>query len=155
MVGFRLISLLLLSLAGARALSEDDQTLLRYLERAEAEGILDEAQLSDLLQLARTMKLSISPRDQRDQGDAAPPEAHDDDDDSAFMRIYGHLTLLNVLYLSGAVIVMGAYSLFMTLVYEKLNHGMISGVMAAQVLLCAGGGIYLWYSEEYAYLGGM
>ncbi len=71
------------------------------------------------------------------------------------MRVYNHLTLLNVLYLSGAVVVMGAYTIFMTMAVEKCSHTSLAGIMAVQVTLFGGAGVSLWYTVHYAYVGGM
>lgn len=147
-----LLAALLLLVPGWAESLEADQTLERYLERAESEGIIEKAQVPKLLLLARTMNLvggSNMP--------VAPQESYDsaEQKSSMFMHVYNHLTLLNLLYMSGAVIIMGAYSLFMTLAYEQCNHAALSLIMLVQLLVFGGFGVVLWRSVEYAYAGGM
>lgn len=148
-----LFAALLLLVPGWAASPEADQALHQYLDRAELEGIIERDQIPKLLQLARTMDFV---------GDVfgvaeEPPESDDAAEQrvSMFMRVYNHLTLLNVLYLSGAVIIMGAYSLFMTLAYEQCNYGALSLIMSMQMVIFGYFGVVLWRSVEYAYAGGM
>lgn len=56
------------------------------------------------------------------------------------MRMYDHLTLLNVLYFSGTLLIIGAYTLFMTLAWELARAGGLSAVMVAQVALSGASG---------------
>ena len=74
---------------------------------------------------------------------------------SVFMRMYDHLTLLNVLYFSGTLLIIGAYTLFMTLAWELAHAGGLSAVMVTQVALSGAIGVTLWQSEEYQFLGGL
>ena len=74
---------------------------------------------------------------------------------SVFMRMYDHLTLLNVLYFSGALLIMGAYTLFMTLAWELAGAGGLSAIMATQVALSGAIGVMLWNSDDYQFLGGL
>lgn len=146
------IAALLLLVPGWAASLEIDLTLERYLQRAESEGIIKKAQVPKLLQLAHTMNLVAG-----GNVPEAPQESHDsaEQGDSMFMHVYNHLTLLNVLYLSGAVIIMGAYSLFMTLAYEQCNHAALTLIVSVQLVVFGGFGVVLWRSVEYAYAGGM
>lgn len=171
-------SLLLLG-PGWVAVSEGGRTSLQaYLERAESAGIIDHQQAKRLLELSLIMNLAPlqSAPDTREQdsgsqqasptpgpaGDGADsreaPQALPQPQDrrtSVFMNIYNHLTLLNVLYLSGAVIIMGSYSIFMTLAVERCSYGALSGIMLVQVVVSGGAGVSLWESDELAYAGGM
>lgn len=142
--------------------------LLHYLETAHATGIIDEEQMLKLRQLAQSMDLSssllvsVSPASKaggKGPSDHVAIPGYDptsqDRKTSLFMRVYNQLTLLNVLYLSGAVVIMGAYTVFMTLAVERCNYAAMSFIMAVQVGLFGGVGVSLWHSEEYMYVGGM
>ena len=75
---------------------------------------------------------------------------------SLFFKFYSHLTLLNILYFGGALLVMGAYTLFMTLAYENCSHVGLSLVMLAQVVAFGLGGILMWqYNVEFRFVGGL
>lgn len=128
-----------------------------YLIEAKSRGIIEEGQLLKLHQLAQSLQLTMA--NQGSAPNALPEEARTqesvDERSSTFMHIYNQLTLLNVLYLSGAVITMGAYTLFMTLAVERCNYNMMGLIMSAQVLLVGGAGVIAWQSVEYAYVGGM
>jgi len=67
-----------------------------YLEHAEKEGIITRVQAQQLKKLARDMgeieTLAITPR----------PSEEEPEKPGVFMRMYNHLTLLNVLYFSGS-----------------------------------------------------
>ena len=71
--------------------------------------------------------------------------------------MYNQLTLLNVLYFSGGVLIIGAYTLFMTLAWEArvCGGGGTSSVMTIQVVLSGVIGIRLWFTEEWQFLGGL
>ena len=69
------------------------------------------------------------------------------------MRMYNRLTLLNVLYFSGALLVMGAYSLFMTLAVEHCTMRGLSFIIG-QTLALGVAGRRLW-ATDYQILGGL
>jgi len=71
------------------------------------------------------------------------------------MKMYNRLTLLNVLYFSGALLTMGAYTLFMTVAWETYGFGGIGTFMLFQVLGAGGLGLKLWTSGDYQFLGGL
>lgn len=143
-------------LGGAVEGEGGEDALQRYLENAESAGIIDKQQLEKMRQLALSMHLSTVTTTPPPQH-ANDPEGQEPQDrrTSLFMRVYNQLTLLNVLYLSGAVIVMGSYSLFMTLAVERCHYAGLSVVMLVQVVFLSLAGLSLWESEEYAYAGGM
>jgi len=71
------------------------------------------------------------------------------------MRLYNRLTLLNVLYFGGGLLVMGASTLFMTLAWEKLS-GISLLIVIGSMLVCTGDvGIMFWSEEEYEMAGGL
>lgn len=93
-------------------------------------------------------------REKTNKGDGILEEA--DGGDSIFIKFYSHLTLLNILYFGGALLVMGAYTLFMTLAYENCSHMGLSVVMLAQVVAFGLGGIITWqYNMEFRFVGGL
>lgn len=120
-----------------------------YLEHAEKEGIITRVQAQQLKKLARDMgeieTLAITPR----------PSEEEPEKPGVFMRMYNHLTLLNVLYFSGGVLIIGAYTLFMTLAWEMCGGGGISSVMSFQVVFSGAIGVLLWFTEEWQFLGGL
>ena len=150
------LSLLLAARVSYATTPKGDQVLKQYLERAEVDGIIDKAVASKLLHLASTMNIIAVSREEPEavgptQEDPQPSQQRN----SVFMQVYGHLTVLNILYLSGAIVIIGAYTLFMTLAYEQCNHAVLSLIMGVQLLLFGYFGVVLWYSVEYAYAGGM
>ena len=70
------------------------------------------------------------------------------------MRMYNRLTLLNVLYFGGALLVMDAYSLFMTLAVEHCTMRGLSLIMIGQTLALGVAGRQLW-TTDYQFLGGL
>jgi hypothetical protein len=73
-----------------------------------------------------------------------------------FMKFYNQLTLLNILYFGGALLVMGAYTLFMTLAYERCSYVGLSCIMLAQVAGFGLAGIFMWQNnDEFQFVGGL
>ena len=119
---------------------------VELLFRAEALGIISSSQLEDLLRLsAETGEEKVA--DFQD-------DIVQDVEKSVFMRMYNRLTLLNVLYFSGALLVMGAYSLFMTLAVERCDMRELSVIMSGQTLALGVAGCLLW-TTDYQFLGGL
>ena len=153
------LSLLLLAQGWAASPGTED-ALQHYLERAESEGIIEKAMVPKLLQLAGSMNIvvqsgtadDVSKGLSQDLLEAGNPA---EEGEGMFVHVYNRLTLLNVLYLSGAVIIMGAYTLFMMLAYEQCNHAMLSFIMLVQLLVFGSFGMVLWRSADYSYAGGM
>eukprot|EP00731_Ephydatia_muelleri_P024755 Em0016g1026a len=72
-----------------------------------------------------------------------------------FMKMYGQFTLLNVLYFAGALLIMGAYTLFMTIAWERCGGDGITIVVTMQAVAFGAAGLTLWGIEEYQFLGGI
>lgn len=167
MAGFlKTVAVLLLGLLAVQwTVSGSPDAFQIYLERAESAGIIARDQSQQLAQLASSMGLRFS----FDTAEHVTPETYDDTANTSdttnitaaqeraniFMRVYNHLTLLNVLYLSGAVVVMGAYTIFMTLAVEKCSHASLAGIMGVQVAGLGWAGVTLWYTVQFAYVGGL
>ena len=77
-----------------------------------------------------------------------------DNNPGVFTRMYNQLTLLNVLYFSGSLLIMGAYSLLMTLAYEHCTGVGLANVIAIQATAFGITGVLLW-NTEYQFLGGL
>ena len=71
-----------------------------------------------------------------------------------FVRMYNKLTLLNVLYFSGSLLIMGAYSLLMTLAFEHFTQVSLANVIAVQTACFGIVGILIW-NTDYQFLGGL
>ena len=145
-----------------RQRAKGSSDLDRFLESAESAGIVDCQQRIQLLQLASSLNLStlsgassIGDIPDHAQQENSDSNGHPDKRTSVFMHVYNQLTLLNVLYLSGAVVTMGAYSIFMTLAVEQCNYSTLGAMMSIQASLFGCLGIALWRSVEYMYAGGM
>ncbi len=99
--------------------------------------------MSSLLELAR--KEGVSTR----ATSSEPTQS------SVFWRLYNQFTLLNVVYFSGALLVMGAYTLFMTLAFERFNNAGLSVIVGLQVGALGSIGLMLWGSDELQFVGGL
>ena len=137
-----------------------------YLEQAEKEGIITRAQVEQLKRLAgdRNEAETVKTNRARETGMPSEPETpsqpetpSEPETPSLFIHMYNQLTLLNVLYFSGGVLIIGAYTLFMTLAWEArvCGGGGTSSVMTIQVVLSGVIGIRLWFTEEWQFLGGL
>ena len=158
MAEFRFVLLLLLSLAVTTSTAENEGKggelhVGEYLARARELGIISEDQLTGLQRLAEemggleTLKVTV---------EGGEGEEGELEEASVFMRMYNQLTLLNVLYFSGALLIMGAYTLFMTLAWELWRQEGLSVVMVVQASLFGAVGVSLWlHSEEYQFVGGL
>ena len=149
LVRIAVLSLLAVAVYSQNGQEGDGILLQDFLELAESKGIITQDQLSHLRKLA----------DELGGVKTAAPEVELEEEpskESVFMKMYNQLTLLNVLYFSGALLIMGAYTLFMTLAWEMFGGGGISSVMLFQVVLSGGIGVMLWSgTEEYQFVGGM
>ena len=157
-----LLILLILStpLVGALAIKDDliednkKVTLNEFLRTAQVEGIISASQLLKLHQLADEIGLQLD-----DVPEGRSVQASKDGTITAspgiFMKLYDRLTLLNVLYFGGALLVMGAATLFMTLAWERFS-GISLFFLIAAMSACAGTvGVMLWKMEVYEMAGGM
>ena len=121
--------------------------LQTFLIEAEKDGVINSVQLENLLQRA-----------EEDEKPVVYTEAEENENElskpGVFIRMYNHLTLLNILYFSGALLIMGAYSLLMTLAWEHCNGTGITSVMVAQTFVFGIVGMILW-NTDYQFLGGL
>ena len=130
--------------------------LQHLLARAHSLGIVTERQVTELKNLASDLggkdnegaKLHFRGEDEEDGGDSSVYS-------SVFLQMYNRLTLMNVLYFSGALLTMGAYTLFTTLAWESFGFGGLGVFMLVQVLALGGLGMNLWIGGEYQFLGGL
>ena len=144
MQGGLLFVLLLLSLTPLFSFT-NEITLSELLQTAKREGILNDTQVKALLELANKTRVK---GDIISNGEIQPPQH------GLFMKMYNQLTLLNVLYFSGTLLIIGAYSLLMGIAWEHCNSTGISTVMIGQTLIFGVIGISLW-STSYQFLGGL
>ena len=124
-----------------------------FLLTAQTEGIISSSQLIKLLKLADKTGLLLS--DAVPKGEYVQASTVTDSPPGIFLKLYNRLTLLNVLYFGGALLVMGAATLFMTLAWERFS-GISLFLLIAAMSACAGtSGVILWKMEEYEMAGGM
>lgn len=153
--------LLLVAFSGAsnvdiRLEDEDENSaadLRLFLEKANALGIINDLQETELKNLAKEFMSSLSP---------PPVEEGDEEETSyrevfseAFLRTYNQFSLLNVLYFSGALLVMGAFTLFSTLAWTKYSYGGVTFILLIPLLLTGFLGVRLWNGGAYPVLGGL
>ena len=129
-------------------------TLKEYLNTAQAERIISASQLLTLQELAGRIGIPLD-----DVSEERSVESPSDTDDTSspgiFMKLYNRLTLLNVLYFGGALLVMGAATLFMTLAWERFS-GITLFFLIAAICACSGtAGVVFWKTEEYEMAGGL
>ena len=144
------VLLLALTIECVQSITREDVSLLKeFVEGAKSVGIIDDTQLKSLKDYALMFSTQKSSED-------ATQEAETKEGKSTFMRLYDHLTLLNVLYFSGALLVMGAYTLFMTLAFEKCDYGGLALILMIQAVAFGVGGVWTWRkSEIYQLVGGL
>ena len=116
----------------------------RFLDKSYAAGIINSTQLMQLKTLAKSDE-SLGEAER----EALPQES------GIFMRMYGQFTLLNVLYFGGALLIMGAYTLFMTIAWERCGGDGITIVITMQAVAFGAAGLTLWEIEDYQFLGGI
>jgi len=139
--------------ASGFAQNEGDKTgtsLRGYLQTAQVEGIISMKQVVKLQELAIRLGLPID--------DVAPGKLPKDVPaikPGVFMKLYNRLTLLNVLYFGGGLLVMGAATLFMTLAWEKLSGITLFLIIGSTAAAAGSAGVMLWSNEEYEMAGGM
>jgi len=128
-----------------------DTSLRKYLLRAKTDGIISKQQFLELQDLAAKLDLRLD--DARD--DVVLTEPPKDTKPGAFMKLYNRLTLLNVLYFGGGLLVMGSATLFMTLAWEKLSGITLFLIIGTMSSSAGGVGVLLWNNEEYQVAGGL
>ena len=152
--------LVLLSLPGVLKAGDNEVdggiTLRQFLERAHALGLISDRQELELQKLARQLYSEPAPASERDE------ESSSNDGESlsqifstVFVRTYDQFSLLNVLYFSGALLVMGAFTLFSTLAWTNFGYGGVAVVLLIPLLLSGYAGIELWDEGSYPILGGL
>lgn len=121
----------------------DGDVIQSFLSTARGEGIISEDQLSSLLQLARK------------EGVLTQATSTEPTQPTVFWRLYNQFTLLNVVYFSGALLIMGAYTLFMTLAFERFSNVGLSVIVGLQAGAFGSIGLMLWGSDELQFVGGL
>lgn len=122
------------------------------LRTAQVEGIISSSQLVQLQRLADKIGLSLDDVSERQSSDTTTTTTTSP---GIFMKLYNRLTLLNVLYFGGALLVMGAATLFMTLAWERFSGTSLFFLIAAMSTCAGTAGVVLWETEEYEMAGGL
>ena len=136
--------------AGVRGEGGANEAVTELLSRAESDGVITTEQREELLSLA--VQLRREGEKERERGEPEEEEAAT----SVFMRMYDHLTLLNVLYFGGALLIMGAYTLLMTLAWEQYGGWGLGSLLLLQTVLLGAVGVTLWRdSADYQMVGGL
>lgn len=129
-------------------------SLKEYLNTAQAEEIISTSQLLRLQELASRIGIPLDDVSEK-QSVESPTDTNETSGPGIFMKLYNRLTLLNVLYFGGALLVMGAATLFMTLAWERFS-GITLFFLIAAIAACAGtAGVVFWEMEEYEMAGGL
>lgn len=155
---FFVYSSFLLPVRGEKPYQDEDVTspLERFLTRAERDGILSKAQAEKLLQratkeeLLEKLRLQVTKDAQPAVDRPTGPEKK-----SLFMRMYNRFSLLTVIYFSGSLLIMGAYTLLMTLAWDRFGGWQIVGIMSSQLLASGAAGTALWFTEDWQFVGGL
>ena len=147
--GLFLLFLFLLSSYSSLVSCNSTNELVALLKVAESRGIINKGQTKSLLSLASELNSDPTSTIRRSEYDPTTNKG-----DSVFLLMYNQLTLLNVLYFGGSLLIIGSYSLFMTLAFESFNKGGFSFIMIVQTALFGGVGVYLW-NTSYQFLGGL
>ena len=137
---------LLLCLGGSTAqeeLVEDRSPINRFLSAARAEGLISEDQLPSFHDLAKRIGVLTA------TSCSCTPETSET---GVFLM---HFTLLNVLYLGGAVLIMGAYVLLVTVTMEKFDRAGLSVIMSVQAGLFGFMGVVFSRIDDYHFAGGL
>ena len=141
----------------------DDGKLIlgSFLDQAVSRGIISELQFLALHRMAVEMgggkneELKLRGTNSKMEGEGQKEAKEMNGWSGVFVSMYNRLTLLNVLYFSGALLTMGAYTLFTTVAWETYGFGGIGTFMLVQAAALGWLGLTLWTSVEYQFLGGM
>ncbi len=144
---FLSLCLLLFALGGCDETSKEPAVIRDFLAASRAKDIISKQQLASLISFLESYQQTANLEIAMPNGTVKEP--------SVFWRVVSHFTLRNVLYFSGALLVMGAYTLFMTLAFEKFRYSGLSVVLGLQLAIFSGIGIKLWYSDELQLVGGL
>ena len=162
------VLLLALNAAGSAQVNSNQSNidLVDFLHRARTGGFINQTTSNKLLQLAANLtgsavhqaqlKLPSQEAYTGSEKDGSMSEQEESREPNFFMKFYNQLTLLNILYFGGALLVMGAYTLFMTLAYERCSYAVLSCIMLAQVAAFGLAGIFMWQkNDEFQFVGGL
>lgn len=168
------VLLLALRAAGAAQIDSNHSSsidVVEFLHRARDGGLIDQTTSNKLLQLAANLtgsavhpaQLKLPSQEayagssrEKDGATNSKEETVAAREPNFFMKFYNQLTLLNILYFGGALLVMGAYTLFMTLAYERSSYVGMSCIMLAQVAGLGLTGIFMWQNnDELQLVGGL
>ena len=163
------VLLLALKTVGATQIDTNHSSsidLNEFLHRARKDDLIDQTTSNKLLQLAANLTGSAAAHPTRlnlpgAEKDGSPTFIKEETQQASrepnfFRKFYNQLTLLNILYFGGALLVMGAYTLFMTLAYERCSYAGLSWIMLVQVAGFGLSGIFMWESsEEFQFVGGL
>ena len=130
--------------------SETKFNLQTFLEKAHELGIINEQQETELRDLALEVASS-----ERSPDDERGSESFSQTFSGVFLRTYDQFSLLNLLYFSGALLVMGAFTLFSTLAWTNFGYGGVTLILLVPLLFSGFLGIRLWDKGTYPILGGL
>ena len=129
-------------------------SLMEFLGTAQVEGIISASQLQKLQSLANKRGILLEDVLEK-QSIHSPTDATVISSPGTFMKLYNRLTLLNVLYFGGALLVMGAGTLFMTLAWERFSGIALFFIIAAMSTCAGTAGVTFWRMEEFEMAGGL
>lgn len=129
-------------------------TLRQFLERAGELGLISAHQELDLQKLASDLYSGPSLKGRRETSSDGG-EGLSQVFSAVFVQTYNQFSLLNVLYFSGALLVMGAFTLFSTLAWTNFGYKGVAPVLLIPLLLSGYLGIRLWDEGSYPILGGL
>ena len=161
-----IVLLLALKAAGGDQVNSNHSSidLDEFLHHARNGSLIDEITSKRLQQLAANLTGSMHParlklpsQEAYSEKDSLTASEEGLSGETNFlMKFYNQLTLLNILYFGGALLVMGAYTLFMTMAYERCNYVGLSGIMLTQVAVFGVAGIVMWLNnDEFQFVGGL
>ncbi len=175
-VFFLCFSVVLLALRAVGAAQIDNNhsigiDVVEFLQHARNGGLINQTTSNKLLQLAANLTGSAvhpahlnlpsqeayagSSREKDGPTNSKEETVASIREPNFFMKFYNQLTLLNILYFGGALLVMGAYTLFMTQAYERCSYAGLSCIMLAQVAGFGLTGIFMWQNDEFQFVGGL
>ena len=127
--------------------------LHHFLERAHTLGFITDRQEIELRKLARDLGGGAHERDGESSSNKVV--GYSGVFSNVFLQTYNQFTLLNVLYFSGALLVMGAFTLLSTLAWVNFGYGGVALILLIPVLLGGFLGVKLWDEGKYPVLGGL
>ena len=122
-----------------------------FLKKAHALGIINEHQENQLRDLSLEDGRAPPLESSRERETESYSQAFSD----AFLRTYDEFSLLNLLYFSGSLLVMGAFTLFSTLAWTNFGYGGVTLILLGPLLSSGFLGVKLWDEGTYPILGGL